>query len=199
MGSWLYDIIREDGYLGIAFLMFVETVFPPIPSEVIMPLAGLEAARQELTLAGVIAAGTMGALFGAIFWYLLARVLGFDRFEHFTIRHGRWVTLTPQELYRAKRWFDRHGGPTVAIGRVVPTMRSLISVPAGVLKMRLKRFVLWSALGTFIWTTALAVAGFALGARYGTIDKYIAPISNGVIAVMFVIYLYRVVTYRRQH
>lgn len=198
MGEWLADIIANAGYIGIAFLMFAETVFPPIPSEVIMPLAGLYAAQQELSLVGVILAGTAGALLGNIFWYLLARALGLTRFERWTMRYGRWLTIEPEEVHKAQAWFDRHGAATVAFGRLVPTIRSVISIPAGILRMRLLRFVFYSSIGTFVWTTALAVAGYLLGSEYTKVDAWFMPLSNGVIALLLIIYLYRVITYGRR-
>lgn len=197
MFDWLVDFVKESGYLGVAFLMFAETVFPPIPSEIIMPLAGVKAAQDQLSLWGVIGAGTLGALFGNTFWYLLARAFGFSRFEQWAIRYGRLMAIHPDELYKAQAWFERHGGAAVGFGRVVPTIRSLISVPAGILKMRFMRFVFYSGIGTFVWTSALAVAGFLLGSRYDQIDQWLAPVANGVIAVLVLIYLYRVITYGR--
>lgn len=199
MSEWLAQFIEQSGYLAVAFLMFAETLFPPIPSEVIMPLAGLAAAQNKLSLGGVMFAGTMGALLGNVFWYLLARTFGFDRFERFVIRHGRLMTMDKRDLEKSKQWFDRYGGLAVGVGRVVPTVRTLISVPAGVLKMRLLRFLFYTSLGTFVWTMLLTLAGYMLGSQYTDVESWMMPFSNGVIAVIVLIYLYRVITYGRTH
>ena len=198
MDSWLTDLIEQSGYLGVGFLMFLETVFPPIPSEVIMSLAGFQATQGRLTLAGVIAAGTAGAMFGNTFWYLAARAYGYERFKKFTTRYGRWLTINPDEVDRAQGWFDRWGAAAVGIGRIVPTARSLISVPAGILKMSLPRFVLYSLLGTATWTALLAAAGYALGKAYGDAARYIDPFATGVMLLIVGLYVYRFVTYDRR-
>ena len=199
MSEWLAKLIENSGYLGVAFLMFAETVFPPIPSEVIMPLAGLKAAQDQLSLLGVIISGTIGAVFGNMFWYMLARIYGFDRFEKFTLRYGRWLTMDPLDLHKSKAWFDRWGGAAVTFGRLLPTVRTLVSVPAGVLKMRLAYFLFYTSIGTFIWTMLLAVAGYALGSRYTRVEDWLMPFSNGVIALIFLTYLWRVIRYGRRH
>lgn len=196
MDSWLTDLIEQSGYLGVAFLMFLETVFPPIPSEVIMSLSGFEASKGTLTLWGVIAAGTAGAMLGNTFWYLVARAYGYDRFKKLTERHGRLLTIQPEEVDKAHRWFDRWGAAAVGIGRIIPTARSLISVPAGLLQMSLSRFVFYSLIGTATWTAVLAMAGYALGRAYADAEKYINPFATGVMVLIIGIYVYRFVTYK---
>lgn len=196
--SWLTDLIGQAGYLGVAFLMFLETVFPPIPSEVIMSLAGFQAARGHLTLSGVIGAGVAGAMFGNTFWYLVARAYGYNRFRKLTERYGRWLTVYPEEVDYAETWFHRWGAAAVGVGRVIPTARSLISVPAGILKMSLSRFIFYSAIGTTIWTAVLAVAGYLLGRAYADAAKYLDPIATGVMVLLVVLYLYRFLTYDRR-
>ena len=195
MDSWLTDLIEQSGYLGVAFLMFLETVFPPIPSEVIMSLAGFEASQGALTLPGVIAAGTAGAMLGNTFWYLVARAYGYERFKKLTERHGRLLTIQPDEVDKAHRWFDRWGAAAVGIGRIIPTARSLISVPAGLLQMSLSRFVFYSMVGTATWTAVLALAGYALGRAYADAEKYINPFATGVMVLIVGVYIYRFATY----
>ena len=116
--EWVVRTIEDSGYLGVGFLMFAETVFPPIPSEIIMSLAGLQAAQGELALSGVIGAGTAGAMLGNTFWYLLARALGLDRIKPWVERWGRWITMTWDEIQRGQRWFDRFGAAFVFLGRI---------------------------------------------------------------------------------
>ena len=136
MSDWVIRLIEQSGYLGVGFLMFLETIFPPIPSEVIMPVAGVAAGQGKLSYALVVASGTTGAMLGNIVWYLAARALGIARLEPIVRRWGRWITITWPELTRAEKWFRRNGTLFVSLGRLLPTIRSLVSIPAGLLKMR---------------------------------------------------------------
>lgn len=196
MGDWVVRLIEQSGYLGVAFLMFVETIFPPIPSEVIMPVAGIAAARGDMTLWGVIASGTAGAMLGNTVWYLAARALGLVRFRPFIDRYGRWLTMDWQEVERAERWFRRNGTFFVFMGRMLPTVRSLVSVPAGLLKMRFKTFFIASTLGTAGWTSMLAFAGYKLRENFAEIDTWLGPISNAILVTLVLGYLWRVATYK---
>jgi membrane protein DedA with SNARE-associated domain len=199
MTDWVVDLIEQTRYLGVAFLMFLETVFPPIPSEVIMPLAGVAAAQGSMTLSGVIASGTAGAMFGNFFWYLVARVIGLKRFRPFIERHGRWLTLDWYDIEKAEKLFGRFGPVIVGIGRLLPTVRSVVSIPAGLLQMRLKNFLIWSTIGTAAWSSALAVAGYLLGKQFEDINKILGPLSSAVIAVIVLAYVWRQLTWRKRH
>ncbi|HUG45630.1 MAG TPA: DedA family protein [Sphingomicrobium sp.] len=196
MENWVVRLIEQSGYLGVGFLMFLETVFPPIPSEIIMPVAGVAAARGDLNLWLVILAGTTGAMLGNIFWYLAARVLGIERLKPIIHRHGKWLTVNWKEVQRAHDWMDRHGIAFVLLGRMVPTIRSLVSIPAGLLKMRFRDFLIASTIGTFGWTALLAGAGFALRSDFEQIDDYLAPVGNAVLAAIALLYLGRLVTHK---
>jgi len=196
VGDWVRELIEQSGYLGVAFLMFAETVFPPIPSEIIMSIAGLQAARGTMTLWGAIVAGTVGAMFGNTFWYLLARALGLHRFKPIIDRFGRWLTMDWAEVQRGERWFRSHGPAFVFFGRLLPTIRSLVSIPAGLLKMSLSRFLVWSTLGTAGWTALLAGAGWTLGQRYQEVDHYLGPLSTAIIVLLGLWYLWRVFTWK---
>lgn len=198
MGQWIQQLIDQLGYLGIAVLMFVETVFPPLPSEVIMPLAGLRASRGALSLPGVIAAGAMGAMAGNLAWYLIARAIGVDRLHGLIDRHGRWLTMDWNEVERAQGWFRHDGAAFVCLGRMVPTVRSVVSIPAGLLRMPLPRFLFWSTLGTTAWTAMLAIAGYLLGQRYTAVGRYLGPISTGIIVGLVLWYVWRVATWKRR-
>jgi membrane protein DedA with SNARE-associated domain len=199
MSDWVIDLIEQTGYVGVFLLMFLETVFPPVPSEVIMPLAGLGAARGQMSLWGVILSGTGGAMFGNFFWYLLARVVGIKRFRPFIERHGRWLTLDWYDVEKAERLFGRFGGAVVGLGRMLPTIRSVVSIPAGLLHMRLKTFLVWSTVGTAGWSSALAIAGYMLGQQFRDIEKVVGPLSAIVIAAIVVAYLWRQLTWRKRH
>lgn len=196
MAEWVIRLIEQTGYLGIGFLMLAETVFPPIPSEVIMSVAGLQAAKGDLWLPFVILSGTAGAMFGNLFWYFVARALGLERFHPFINRWGRWLTIDWHEVKRADKWFRIHGNAFVGFGRIVPTIRSLVSVPAGFLHMSLKSFTLWSTLGTGVWTAMLAIVGWTMGKQYGDVDAILGPVSNIVILLLVFFYLWRVVTWK---
>ncbi|MEA1013786.1 DedA family protein [Sphingosinicella sp. LY1275] len=199
MSDWVIRLIEQSGYLGVAFLMFLETVFPPIPSEVIMPLAGVAAVNGPMTLWGVIASGTTGAMFGNIFWYLVARVIGIERFRPFIEKHGRWLTVDWYDVEKAERLFGRFGSVLVGVGRMMPTIRSVISIPAGLLHMRLKSFLIWSTIGTAGWSSALAIAGYMLGRRFGEIETILGPLSSAIIGLMILFYVWRQLTWRRRH
>ncbi|HYF55291.1 MAG TPA: DedA family protein [Salinarimonas sp.] len=196
MFEWITGLVEQFGYLGIAVLMFAENVFPPIPSELIMPLAGFTAAQGKLNIALVVASGWAGSILGALLWYYVGYWLGLDRLKGFAARHGRWLTMTPDDIEDARRWFEGHGGTAVFIGRLVPGVRTLISVPAGVARMGLPSFLLYSSLGTLLWTALLAGAGYLLESGYETVSAYLDPVSNVVVGVIVVVYLYRVVTWR---
>ena len=196
MGDWIVRLVEQSGYLGIGFLMFLETLFPPIPSEVIMPVAGIAVARGQLDAAGVIASGTAGAMLGNIIWYLAARALGHDRLRPFVNRFGKWLTISWKDVERAHVWFDRHGIAFVLTGRLVPTVRSLVSVPAGLLDMRFRNFLLASTVGTAIWTSFLTLLGIELKERVATIDQVIGPISTLVLVVIGLVYLARLAMHK---
>jgi membrane protein DedA with SNARE-associated domain len=180
---------------GIALLMFLENVFPPIPSELIMPLAGYSAAKGEANIVLVVLAGTVGSLAGAFFWYGVGR-FSHDRMKDLTDRYGRILTVTRADLTKADDWFDEYGQYAVLFGRLMPAVRTLISIPAGLAEMPLARFLIYSGIGTAIWTTLLALFGYLVGSRYSELEGWIDPVSYGVIAAIVVIYVWRVLTFK---
>lgn len=198
MHEWITEFLTRSGYLGVVLLMFAENVFPPIPSELIMPLAGFSAARGALSLPLVVAAGTLGSVLGTLPWYAAGRWLGERRLKQWAGRHGRWLTLGPADVDRAQDAFGRHCGKAVLFGRLVPAVRTLISVPAGVARMSLGRFLVFSALGSLVWAGALAAAGHALGREYTAVARYMGPVSNVVIGLLVLVYVYRVVRWKRE-
>ena len=196
MSDWIVRLIEQSGYLGVGFLMFLETIFPPIPSELIMSVAGVAAGQGKLGLGATIASGTAGAMLGNILWYLAARALGILRLQPIIHRWGRWLGMSWGEVQRGERWFARHGVLFVLLGRLVPTVRSLVSIPAGLLRMRFRSFFIASLIGTTAWTALLALAGYRMGERYADINLVIGPVANAVIAGLVALYLYRVWTHR---
>jgi membrane protein DedA with SNARE-associated domain len=194
--DWIIRLIEDAGYLGVAFLMFLETVFPPIPSEVIMTVAGVAAAKGTMSISGVIASGTAGAMLGNYFWYLAARVIGIDRFKPMIQKWGRFLTLDWREIEKAERLFGTQGWAIVFFGRMLPTLRSLISIPAGLLHMRLLTFIIWSTLGTAGWTMLLGLAGYAMGKTVDQVDAFVGPIATAIIALIFLGYVWRLIRWK---
>jgi len=197
MVDWITGFISSTGYLGIALLMFAENVFPPIPSELIMPFAGFVAARGELNAIGVLVAGIVGSLLGAVPWYLAGRWLGNERLKRMADRHGRWLTVSRQDLDRAEAWFHRYGLVSVVVGRLVPAVRTLISVPAGITRMHPIPFFAFSAVGTLVWTVLLVGSGYLLESQYERVAEWIDPFSKLVLGAIVATYLYRLVRQRR--
>lgn len=182
MFEWITKTIATLGYPGVALLTLLENVFPPIPSELVIPLAGFIAARGELSLLGVIATGSAGSLAGAWLWYEIGRRLGEHRVRAWVERSGRWLTLSPGDVDRAQDWFRRHGNAAVFVGRLVPGVRTFVSLPAGFARMRLGSFLLYSAAGTVLWTTGLAYAGVLLRANYAVVGDYLSTATNVLLA-----------------
>lgn len=196
MAEWIIDFVQRGGYWGIALLMLLENVFPPIPSELVLPFAGYVAATGKLSPGGVLAASVAGSLLGAVAWYWIGRRMGADRLQDFARRHGRLLTVTPDELERAQRWFRRHGAASVGFGRMAPAVRSLISVPAGISCMSPARFLAFSALGTTAWNVLLLAVGYVLESRYEQAKEVTEWVTRGVLAVLVASYLWRVLRYR---
>ena len=184
MFEWITGTVRTLGYVGVAVLTFLENVFPPIPSEIVIPLAGFIAADGELSPLGVIVAGSLGSLAGAAIWYEVGRRLGERRVRLWVDRFGKWLTLSAADVDRAQLWFQRHGHAAVLIGRLVPGVRTFVSLPAGFAGMSWVPFLLYSALGTFAWTAALAYAGVVLRENFELVRDYISVITNAVVVTL---------------
>lgn len=197
MFDFITGLIGGAGYLGVMLLMFAENVFPPIPSELIMPLAGFTAAQGQLDIWLVILAGTVGSVAGAWLWYEFGRRVGMRRICELADRHGRWLTMSTDDVSRAKGWFDRHGWVAVFTGRLVPAIRTLISVPAGIARMPRLPFLFYSTIGSLLWTALLAGAGYLLQSQYTLIEAWLDPVSTAVLVLMVGWYLYRVVTWEQ--
>lgn len=186
------NLIGSTGYFGIVLLMFLENVFPPIPSEYIMPLAGFMVMQDKFSLPGIIIAGTLGAVLGALPLYLMGKRLGEERLKDFAERHGRWLTLSPEDVERANHWFDKYGGTAVLLCRLVPGIRSLISIPAGINRMNMFSFLFFTTVGSAVWTSILAYAGYFLGSNFREVEEYFDPISLIVFGSIIILYLCRV-------
>lgn len=197
MDDWIIRLVDETAYWGVGLLMFLETVFPPVPSEVIMTVAGVAASRGNMTLGGVVASGTAGAMLGNYLWFWLAVKFGPQRLESFLEKHGRWLTLHWTDVERGHLLFKKHGSIIVLVARMLPTLRSLISIPAGIFNMSQRRFLVFSTIGTAGWTAALAGAGYLLGSQFEDVEKILGPISTIVIALIVISYFWRLFTWKR--
>lgn len=181
MDQWIDALITQLGYWGIGLLMLLENVFPPLPSELIMPLGGFTAAQGKLNLPLVIMAGSFGSILGTWIWYWLGSRLPIETIETWVDRHGRWLGITVEDLEKSRRWFLRHGRAIVFWGRLVPGVRSLISLPAGVEGMALMPFLTFTSLGSILWVTALTLAGYLLRDHYQDVEHWLEPVSKIVV------------------
>jgi membrane protein DedA with SNARE-associated domain len=185
MTEWLEEVVLSMGHWGFALLTFLESIFPPIPSEIVMPLGGyLSAQRDDLTFFGVVLAGIIGSVIGQLPWYYAGRFFHEERLKKWADRYGKWILISAAEIDTAMSWFDRHGSLAVFIGRMIPGLRTLISIPAGACRMNLWRFIFLTTSGTTLWITALAYAGSVFGEHYDDVSQVIRWTALAVIAAM---------------
>lgn len=189
--------IEQLGYVGVALLMLVETLIPPIPSEVIMPLVGLAAARGGLDLFGATVAAVLGATAGATAWYFAARAYGPARLQALADRHGRWLGLSGAMTERPTAWFARHGGWALFLARVLPGMRVYISIPAGLSGMPLPRFLGWTIAGYSVWYGLLGTMGYALGLNVTLIGELLTSAAPWLWALVAAALAWRIAVVRR--
>ena len=180
MDQWIFQVISTLGYLGLALLLVAENLFPPIPSEVILPLAGFVVGRGDLSFWGALLASTTGSVVGALILYTLGRYGG----RGLVLRYGSWLRVSAKELERAEGWFRRYGDWVVIGARVVPLARSIVSIPAGTMKMPLLRFTVLTAVGSGVWNALLIGAGVALGANWTLISGWIGSYSEVVLILL---------------
>jgi membrane protein DedA with SNARE-associated domain len=183
--------VAAAGYAGVFALMFLENLFPPIPSEFIMPLAGFAAARGELSLGGVVIAGVAGTIVGNAVWFESARAFGTERTKSLCARYGRWMGVTSADLDAAEAALKRWGPIAVFLGRMMPGIRTLISIPAGLIEMPRRVFYLWTTLGSFLWVGGLAVLGFILEEGFRHIEGYVDPVGKILIVVVGLLFLWQ--------
>ncbi len=187
MKEWILSIMDSlGGYWGIGFLMFAENLFPPIPSELIMPLAGFSVSQGKMNFALAVFAGVVGTIIGALPWYYAGKIIGEQRLKNLADRYGKWIQVSSKDIDKVKNWFDRYGNKAVLFGRLVPGIRTLISLPAGINEMPLVPFLIYSTIGTTLWVIFLTGAGYLLGNNYELVDDYLAPVSKGVLVLLLV-------------
>ena len=177
-------------YLTICLAMFLENIIPPIPSEIIMPLGGFFVYQQKLNFYILVFWGLFGTILGSLPWYYLGRLVNEKRLSNFLDKKGKYLGISSNDLIKSKRWFEKYGVSLVFWGRLVPGVRTLISVPAGIELMPLRKFLIWTTFGSFIWVALLTYAGFVFGENYPIIETYFDQIKVYVKPILIVIFLY---------
>ncbi|UQN04959.1 DedA family protein [Deinococcus sp. QL22] len=184
MAEWVQNVMDTLGYAGILLLMIVENLFPPIPSEVILPSAGFAASRGSLNVALVVVVATIGSVLGTLPLYYIGRAFGEEKLVAWADKHGKWLTLRGKDIRKADDWFDKHGTKAVLFGRMIPGIRSLLSLPAGMSEMPLPKFLIYSAIGSALWASLLVGAGYVLGENYDRVEQYISPVSRIILVLL---------------
>ncbi|MBF2007332.1 MAG: DedA family protein [Chlorogloeopsis fritschii C42_A2020_084] len=200
MTDWIKTTIESLGYVGIALLMFLENLFPPIPSELIMPLAGYTAnlPGAKLNIYGVFFAGLMGSVLGALIWYYPGKFLSERRLQALADKYGSWLGISNKDIIQAKHWFNKQGKKAVLIGRLVPGVRTLISIPAGISNMHLPSFLFYTTVGSGCWVGLLTYTGYVLGSQYELVDKYLAPVSKFVLGGLILAFAFWILKRKRK-
>ncbi|MDQ3507594.1 MAG: DedA family protein [Actinomycetota bacterium] len=187
LSGWVLETIRALGYLGLAFLLALENLFPPIPSEVVLPLAGFLVGRGQLNFWGAVGAATFGSVFGALVLYALGRWGG----RRIILRYGRFLNVNAESLKRAEGWFRHYGDAVVLIARVIPLARSIVSIPAGTAHMPILRFTVLTTIGTTVWNIILIWAGRLLGQNWDAVSQWVGSYSSVVyVAVAIIVVAY---------
>ncbi|WP_042352820.1 DedA family protein [Bacillus massiliigorillae] len=187
MEAWIMDLIDQYGYWGVFLLIALENIFPPIPSEVILTFSGFMTETTNLTITGVIIISTAGSVVGAILLYGIGLLLDVERLEKIINRYGRILRLTKDDIYRADSWFDKYGIWTVLFCRLIPLIRSLISIPAGMSNMNFGLFLLFTTIGTLVWNTILVNVGAAVGSNWHDIVGYMDIFSNIIYTILIIL------------
>lgn len=178
LATWVQDVIEQLGYVGVALLVVAENVFPPIPSEIVLPFAGFVAQRGSESVIIMILAATVGSVGGALIMYWIAAFIGDERLHAFTRKFGKWVQIREVDLSRAEEWFDRHATSAVLLGRCVPLIRSVVSIPAGFRRMKLVPYLAYTFAGSLVWNILLIGAGALLGDNWERVGDVMSPIQK---------------------
>lgn len=185
LATWVQDVIESLGYLGVALLVIAENLFPPIPSEIVLPFAGFVARRGDGSVVVMVLAATIGSVVGALVLYAIAAAIGPERIRSFVVRFGKWFGVKESDMVRAEEWFDRRSNAAVLVGRCVPLIRSLVSIPAGFRRMKFVPFITLTAVGSAVWNIALIGAGATLGDQWDRVGDYVGIFQWLVIAAIF--------------
>ncbi|BAC14363.1 DedA family protein [Oceanobacillus iheyensis] len=199
MNDWVTGIMEQLGYLGIFLMMALENLFPPIPSEIVLPFGGFLTTYTNLTILGVITAATLGSVIGSMVLYCIGTFLDIPRLERLIDRYGQWIRLKLSDVQRANDWFQRRGYWTVFFCRMVPVIRSLISIPAGMTRMNFPIFIFLTTLGTILWNVILISFGVALGENWQQILGFMHVYSRFVyIAIIIILVVIAIILFKRK-
>lgn len=198
IAEWVTRTMESMGYLGIGLLMFLENLFPPIPSELIMPFAGFTVAKGSMNFWLAVLSGVLGTVLGALPWYYAGKIYGEQRLRRLADRYGKWISLSGKDIDKANAWFTRHGVRAVLLCRLVPGVRTLISLPAGLNNMSIVPFLLYSTIGTAAWVTFLTTLGYLLGDNYELVDEYLGPVSKFVVLGLLIAFAAWVIRRQRK-
>ena len=208
LANWVQDVINQFGYFGVALLVVIENIFPPIPSEIVLPFAGFVAqqgsagvAQSDTSVIGMMIAATIGSVVGALILYVISSAIGPERLRAFVQRFGRWFGVKQTDLLRAEAWFDRRSFVAVLVGRCVPLIRSIVSIPAGFRRMKLTSFILLTAVGSAVWNIALIGAGAILGDQWERVGEYVGVFQwlvIGAILMLLIRFVYSKLQNRRR-
>ena len=197
MTDWVVDVVERLGAVGVGILILMENLLPPIPSEIILPFAGFAAEQGKLNPIGAWIAATTGSLVGAWVLYGIGAKVGEERIRE--LSRKRWfIFFGEKDFDRGDRFFERHGGAVVFFGRFIPLVRSIVSVPAGLERMSLVRFTVFTAIGSGIWNAAFITAGWVLGDKYDRVERYVGPVSKATVALLAVVAIVLIVRKGRQ-
>lgn len=187
MIDWATEIIDSIGLVGVAMLVALESVVPPIPSELVLLLAGFNVDQGNFTFVGAVVAATVGSVAGALILYALGALLSEERLMWLLHKVGRFVGFTQKDIDRGFQWFERHGAPVVFFGRLIPLVRSVVSVPAGAARMPLAKFVTWTALGSAVWNVVWVAIGQVLGEQWKRAEEWAGTFQYVAVAVFAVV------------
>ena len=196
MSDFIINLIEIGGYWGIFFLMVLENVIPPIPSELIMGLGGIAVSRGTMDFWPLLGFGTAGSLLGNYAWYVLGNRLGYHRLKPFIDRWGRWLTVEWEDVEKASAFFRKHGQWVVFVLRFSPLLRTIISLPAGLAHMSVWRFLIFTAAGSAVWNVFLIAGGHWLGTRFEAAEEFIGWMTLAALVLLLIVYIRRVLTWR---
>ena len=185
----------DIAYFVICFAMFLENIIPPIPSEIIMPLGGFFVYQGNLNFYILVIFGLIGTVLGALPWYYLGKFLNERKLSNFIDSKGKFLGVTSKDLKRSKLWFDKYGVSLVFWGRLIPGIRTLISVPAGIELMPLRKFLVWTTLGSLIWVMLLTLSGYLFGENYKIIEQYIDNFKIFIKPLLIIILIFFIFKY----
>ncbi|HEY1041396.1 MAG TPA: DedA family protein [Candidatus Paceibacterota bacterium] len=199
MLDWATNIIESSGYLGVFLGMFLENIFPPLPSELMMIFSGATAGKGDLNIILVILAGSIGSVIGLLPWFYLGKWFGRKRLKKLADKFGRFLTFSGEDIEKADKWFEKHGKKIVFFGRFLPAVRTLVAIPAAITEMKLWKFMLYAFLGSIVYDGAFAMLGYFVGDNDTKQLEKIVDIGTYIVLGLVVIwYIYRVITFKKK-